>query len=741
MKKKILDTIGMIIISIVIAVFSVIIGANEKELRILPISILLLIAIVYLIARKIILNQNIIIKNKIDILVLIFIFSTLLPLLFKTYCTYKGTVEFILKYFFVYAIYLVVRNTVDSKNKVNILIAVTIISSLVIAILGIDIQHKQYFAWLIKKLNLEYTESYAFVSTFGYKNTVAIYFSFCIFLAINQIQNLRKKVVKIPYSIYIIFALYVIFQTLSRTVFVLFGLTVIIYFILNYLPKMLQNKERLKKVILVFAVIAIILITFIFAIGTKISKPYEFTDSMYQRNFNYNFEPNQNYTIELELNIENTSENCGVNTEIEILEINQYFNEKILASKQIKSGKRKVILNFTTTENLYQIDMLILNGYNEKVTIEKCYINGKEYPINYKFLPYQIGKALTMYSVNDQSINQRIDFWKDCIKISKDHPIIGQGGDTWKKLSQAVQDYPYGMKESHSYFFELLISYGIVGVALYLLLIIGLNIKIIKDCVKDKEKRQQKLSILFGLDLIILHSLCFDFNMSFLVILLITFMYIAVLIHDSKEEIQNIKILDYCVLVFLSLLLVVLILANIAKYTISDKSLKKNIGFYNASYKYDYISESIENGNDFKYNLSEIQKLMRKEPYFYQNELYEKYWNLLLGNLEKLNDDEVIDYLKFVNNQYKTAKFMTPMYINTILSRVSIMQNAYLKLESMNYENQNLIEQIKELKQIIYDEYEVNIVNIKDKERNGSKQEKINNIVKQYDEILEKINL
>ena len=117
MKKKVLDTIGMIIISLAILVFSLIIGANEKDLRILAISIMLFIAIAYLIVRKIILKQKIVIKNKMDIFVLLFMCSTLLPCIFKTYCTFQGTVEFILKYFFVYSIYLVVRNTVDSKTK------------------------------------------------------------------------------------------------------------------------------------------------------------------------------------------------------------------------------------------------------------------------------------------------------------------------------------------------------------------------------------------------------------------------------------------------------------------------------------------------------------------------------------------------------------------------------------------------------------------------------------------------
>ena len=73
-------------------------------------------------------------------------------------------------------------------------------------------------------------------------------------------------------------------------------------------------------------------------------------------------------------------------------------------------------------------------------------------------------------------------------------------------------------------------------------------------------------------------------------------------------------------------------------------------------------------------------------------------------------------------------------------SDLYIMQNVYLKLKNMNFDNQEIKKQIEELKQIINDEYEVNIVNIKAKERNGSKQENIDNIVKEYEKILEKIN-
>ena len=51
MKKKILDIIGMIIISIVTTVFSVIIGANEKRLRTLPLCILLFIICASMLSR------------------------------------------------------------------------------------------------------------------------------------------------------------------------------------------------------------------------------------------------------------------------------------------------------------------------------------------------------------------------------------------------------------------------------------------------------------------------------------------------------------------------------------------------------------------------------------------------------------------------------------------------------------------------------------------------------------------
>ena len=427
--------------------------------------------------------------------------------------------------------------------------------------------------------------------------------------------------------------------------------------------------------------------------------------------------------------------------EIEILERNDYFNENILTSKKVNKGEKTQYLTFTTTENLFEIDILFKNTYNKKITIEKCYINGKEYPINYKYIPYYMGEIFTTYELkNDQSIMQRFDFWEDCIKISKDSPIIGQGGNTWKKLSQAVQDYPYGMKESHSYLFELLISYGILGVILYSALIVFIIAKIIRECIANKETRKYKMSILIGLVLILLHSFFFDFDMSFLVILTTVFAYIAILIYDSNEKFERIEMLDYFMLFFILIILGVLIMANFSRYCIEDKKLKKNIGFYIGEYQYKYLLEYLNKDVSFENKIKEIQKFMLQEPYYYQQEAYSRYWNQLLNNLDKLEEKEIKEYVSFINKRYRKVKFTTPMYINSILPRVQKMKSAYIDLSSKNYTNKELLAEIEELKQIINDEYKINIENINAKERNGYSQKEIDSIVAEYNNIILKIN-
>lgn len=727
--KKILDGLGMLLLYVTIAVWNLIVGANEKGLRIFPMCILMIFMVCYLMIRKIILKQKMVVKNKIDLCVLLFMCSTVLPLIFRTYCSFQGTIEFILKYFFVYAVYLVVRNTVDSQKKVNALVLVTLLSSIIIAVIGIDVQHGGYLNWLLNKYNLAYTYCYALVASFGYANTVAIYFSCCIFLAIYEIQNVNRKFVKVFCGLYLVLAFYIVFQTLSRSVFVLLLGTIFVYFVLYYSSKLLKYKKRLFLVLGSGTVFAILGLAFIFGVAVKVSKPYELSGDYDQRNFNYDFKPNQEYTIDLELSSKGR-------VQVEILEVNTYFNSKVLAVKNVKPGEEKVSLKFTTTENLYQIDMGVWDLDSQKVVLNKCYIEGEEYPLNYKYLPYQIGKAITMYSANDKSIVQRTHFWKDCLKMAKMSPVIGQGGDTWKKLSQVVQDYPYGIKETHSYFFELLICYGVVGVTLYLVLIVALNIKVVKDCLTNKSNRYGKLAILFGLDLIILHSLCFDFDLSFVVILMTVFAYMGILMYDDSQNLQKSNVWDFGVFGFLGVLVIVLLMANMAQDLITDKKLKKEVGFYIAYAEYDYIDQCIKEDENFEENLQKLQKFIKNEPYFFQRENYEMYWNELLENLDQMDEKKIAEYIAFMNDVYRNIKPVMGMYIDTIVPRVTTMQKAYVTLSEKEYHEENLVREIEALNHIIQEQYETNKKNILDQDRNGYDSNMIESIMEEYESVL-----
>ena len=91
--NKIMKKIGILLLFATIVIFNVIIGANEKGLRVLPISILMAIILVFLIILKIKnKDKNLIFKSKIDYFVLVFILTTTLPLLFRTYVSYSDTV-------------------------------------------------------------------------------------------------------------------------------------------------------------------------------------------------------------------------------------------------------------------------------------------------------------------------------------------------------------------------------------------------------------------------------------------------------------------------------------------------------------------------------------------------------------------------------------------------------------------------------------------------------------------------
>lgn len=785
-KRLIIDNIGFGILIFNIFIFNIIVGSNDKAIPIFNIAILLFFSIIMLSIKKITFKERIVIKNKVDIVVFLFNISLLMPIIFKTYSSFEDSLNFFIKYQFVYSNYLLVRNFVNSKKKFDISIISTILFSLIVIIFGIDKQHGYIFKNVLEKLNLIYEADERFSSTFGYVNAVTIYITFCIFLCINRIENSKKKLPKILYSLYILLGFYIVYISLSRIVLLILLMSFGIYFLLKLYLKIKGNKKIIRALSVSGVTLFILGIVFV-NVAMNYSKPYSPTNNNFK--FRKKFEAQTVYKLSFDISVENENKNQNLittnpeveekiradyrnlygnnsgiskenrlsekefydinykkyyqefsNLKLKIIEVNNYFSEKELAVIDIKDNKGLYEKEIKTSDDVYYLKMEFENANGKKITINKCYINEDEYAFAYKYLPRVIGRLISSFAYTDDSLVLRKQFYKTSMEIAKKHIIVGNGGNAWQNLQNAYQEYLYNAKETHSYFFELLISYGLIGVISFLAIIVLLLKSVIRQMKADKGKRTQKQMIVIGFCILVAHSLFFDFNMSFIIIMLVVFNYIGLLQFGydetdfSKEKYKVINIIDYIVLITFILIFSVLVRANISKYLVNDISLKAKIYGYNSNYIFNNLKEESQN----KIVLKDLKEFIEKEPYYLQNSVFNLYWKQIYSNIDKLSDKELKEYTEFGINQYKKVEISERMNFENILKRADVMLNTIKNLEKSD--NNICKNTIKELKDIIKSEYDKNIVNIEDDQRNYLTEEEKNSLKEKYGIILNSIN-
>ena len=473
MNKKIdkaIEKTGMLLLCITIITFNIIIGANEKGLRILPISILLAVITIYLVIVKIKnRKESLCFKSKVDYFVLAFMITTTFPLVFKTYASYSDTIEFIMKYVFFYAVYLLARNTIKTKKQIECVIITTVISSLIPIILYFDYTKGQYLVGILRWFDLEYGKTTNFSSTFGYANAQAIYSSFCIFLAIHRFNINTDKKLKAMDIIYVLLSIYVIWNTEARIIMVLLGITLITLFYKKYKGTILKHRKKIAiGVIFLISILVIYL-----AIALNISESITKTNEDIEEKIFYRFKKGQEYTLELDLETEcldETRANQKINTLI--MQRGKYLKLSVIERGKIDPKSEKNIIKFTSKQDIDFIKIRVYNGGYGKITIKNCYINGQRRIIKYKYLPTKLGIFFSGFHIDGISLQQRYFMYKDCFKIARFSSIFGSGGNAWKNLSSVVEEYYVKLKECHSYFLELLISYGIIGVIAFLSFII-----------------------------------------------------------------------------------------------------------------------------------------------------------------------------------------------------------------------------------------------------------------------------
>ena len=728
-KNDLLKKLGMILLSSIIIIFSLIIGANEKGLRVLPISILLLLIIIFLVCKKISnKKESIFFKNKIDITVFIFIISTFLPLIFKTYSSLSYQIEFMVKYVFYYSVYILSRNVIKTKKDINIIFSVIIFTSIIPIILGLDIiSERNTFSFIIKKLNLLYDTGYKPTFNFGYSNVVAIYLSLCTFLSIYKIYNTKEKLVKILYGMYIILALYCIYLCYSRMPSILLIIFLSIFFINKYKDKIKEYKSKIIKI----GVVSLLILIPIICYGLTISKEFTTTMKEYEKVVINDYKQDEKYKLELDVEFYATEETKTINKrlfKVDLVSINKYYKETIIESRYYGIGNKKIVFEFTPLKDTDDIRFYIHNENNGGMKIKKVYLNNKEIIYHYKYLPQNISKFVSFITLKDKSLVERYYFYKDSMKIFKKHMIFGNGGDAWHSLSKSNQDYTFSVKETHSYFFELLIEYGLVGLLCYYVMLTNIMIILFKNT------KEEKKILRYALVILLLHSITFDFNMSYMFIEIIVYTLFACILTDEKKDKTINTKYDYPIFIILFITLLSTTYMSLYQYSIID-------GKYYLPINRKMIESNLkilpQRKSKPKEKLDFLKTTMKYEPYLAQNYIYHYYFDILLKNEKSISNKEIDEYLDYITKHISKTEIYSPLYIDYLISREKSLTEGVNLLKESKYKNKD--KYIKRIRKIIIDEHDQNVNYINQIERHGYSPQYTSYILEEYEKLYEEV--
>lgn len=706
--KNKLDKIGFGIILITIVLLNIFIGSNIKQ----PIWIIQLLVslftLLYLITKKIQKNQHLIIKGKIDIFVLLLMLSTIIPLICKAYVTLEGTCNFILKYWSVYGLYILVRNIVTDSKKVKIIINTTIISSIIPIIFGFDKLTFNIFEPFLHYINAVKIEDTRMISTFGYANTFAAYLSLTVSISIAQFLNTEKKKNKILYALYILVASITILLTQSKMV--LAEIVLVIFILLGIVIK--RKKNRRKWIILIIASI-ILFLGYVF-IAMQIDKPLQIQGKE-KTCVIRGIEANTKYEFALDIDAK-TDKNYNT-FEIAIVEITRYFSENVLERFQFASYNEIKVMNIETNDDVDHIEIRIKNQLQEELTINELKINKEKYILEYKYILDEIVRVFTTFNFKNSSVWQRADYWSDGLKIVQNNNwLIGSGGNTWRVSYGQVQDYLYYAKEGHSYPLELWMSFGILGIISYgaILVISAKNgINLLKNSKKDTKNYKNILAIIIGIGIIIVHSMM-DFDLSYLIMLMIVYIFLAIINQEDKKIAKNIKGTSIIILLF-----TIISVGNI--FGFSAEMLDDNTGMTSSKvanwvskHQYNKISYIEDNNIQDENEIDYIKNYIAHEPYQYQNNMYEIMTNKILCNPQ-------IEDIDYIINTWKTIKMERKYELIEIQKRAEIMLEFSKGLIKKADESGNieLKDKAKEILEILKEEYNPNAKRILDYRKNG----------------------
>ena len=515
-----------IVILLNLIICGILIGAPIESTHIPMITSLVLCAL-YIILSK---SKIKIIRNKVDIFIVLLGISTLIPLIFNTTLSITSEINYISKYISAILIYVCVREHIINYPETRKLIVNCIIfSSLILIILGIDNITTKVLTDPLSLINIkiEEIEKNRLSSVFCYSNALAIVIAISIILNnMNYLQE-EHKIKKSIYGAITTILMMGLILTYSRLVMLFLAISLIIYcillrnkikvydliklflistviscvystvffkivnnekyiliwfatviaslisFILTYysigIEKKLE-KIKIKKIVIVALLLLSIIVILVFSIKGKLDV-FKNSRNEYEIQLG-NIEPNKEYIMQFDFEevVINKNEK---NLKIELIEMNEFTDKMVIAEidekEFLETGQIKVTTKDTTT--MMKIVFSRISN-NCKIIINKFTINGQNRVLDYKLIPDDIEDRINNTFMTQKGFYERKSFIEDGIKLIKDNLLFGKGGNAWEYEQYNYQQNYYMATQVHCYIIQLGIEYGILAMVSFLSIIV-----------------------------------------------------------------------------------------------------------------------------------------------------------------------------------------------------------------------------------------------------------------------------
>jgi stage II sporulation protein P len=774
MKKRIKSIDKMLLILILIA--SMLSVRNVTTYEKIQIAINIII-IAYFIIRMVQKNPIKIIQSKIDIAVVLLVLSTFIPLIFNTYISLHATVISCLNYITLFWLYILVRETSQKEEKnILLLINSIIFLTIILIALGIENLTTNKIFELFKVGEITNGEN-RLVSIFGNPNAFAGLIVFSYFLSLNQMINVSKESLKILYSTINTILLVGLVLTYSKLMFLIFLFMLVIYMVRikekskniyilqntivsviiaffysyyfqklvaqeNYFgillesmfclgiailfqivnSKITQYIEKIKtRTILIIGGIAVVIIGLCIKVELQKTKEMVVFSEEVAKNYNSKIikkvEPNQTYQFCFDMEakidlIEEEEDSFSINI-IQRDEKNREITNQEETFGNF-TGQKKIEVK--TTENTREIKLEFKSKYQyskKQWILHRLMINEEEIVLEYQHLPTKLVEKIQDIRLQYKTAQERFQFIEDGFKLISRHPLTGMGAEAWQYKYEEVQGYGYTTKDTHSYFVQIWLDFGLLGI----LSLLGIVFLV------GKSKKQNVQGIQFALLALLLHS-AMDSDMYFSSMKLLLFFGLGMIAAKNNENkvgswLNAVIIVIPCISIFLwchpqiyqkELLINEIENAKIGLYINSEEH--RNLDADLAKACEEAIKYERDTSKTNAYEIKKIKAYVESGQNEKLEEFVQKYYERMLDypNLCNYNTRKIIEKSIDINNliqilEYQKEPKMYPWIVKLAKINLDEFETTKEQLENAIQNKYGKIEEEKD-HQILMENYQ-----------------------------------